>query len=88
MESTILDSIVRSGEKWSHVEVKSGTDVKDKYVFDALVSTDRAMRAGLDVDTVSIVTVDGNWRLGDPDEALFRFTDITERIQDPDTIEF
>ena len=87
-EPTILDSIVRSGEKWSHVEVKSGTDVKDKYVFDALVSTDRAMRAGLDVDTVSIVTVDGNWRLGDPDEALFRFTDITERIQDPDTIEF
>ena len=34
-EPTILDSIVRSGEKWSHVEVKSGTDVKDKYVFDA-----------------------------------------------------
>ena len=82
-ESTRLDSIVRSGEKWSHEEVKSGTDAKDKYVYDALVSTDRAKRAGLNVDEVSLVTVNRNWRLGDSPEALFQYTDITDRIQDP-----
>ena len=82
-ESTKLDSIVRSGEKWSHEEVKSGTDAKDKYVYDALVSTDRAKRAGLNVDEVRLVTVNRNWRLGDSPEALFQYTDVTDRIQDP-----
>jgi len=82
-ESTRLDSIVRSGEKWSHEEVKSGTDVKDKYVYDALVSTDRAKRAGLNVDEVRLVTVNRNWRLGDSPEALFQYTDVTDRIQYP-----
>ena len=82
-ESTRLDSIVRSGDKWSHEEVKSGTVAKDKYVYDALVSTDRAKRAGLDVDEVSLVTVNGNWRLGDSPEDLFQYTDVTDRIQDP-----
>ena len=85
-ESTRLDAIVRSGEKWSHEEVKSGTDAKDKYVYDALVSTDRAKRAGLDVDEVRLVTVNSNWRLGDPPEALFQYTDITDRIQDPEMV--
>jgi len=87
-ESTRLDSIVRSGEKWSHEEVKSGTEVKDKYVFDALVSTDRAKRAGLNVDKVSLVTLNRNWRLGDHPVNLFQYTDITERIQGFEMVEF
>ena len=85
---TRLDSIVRSDGKWTHIEVKSGTDVKSKYVYDSLVSTDRALRAGLDVDRVILVTLDGDWRLGDPQEDLFRYTDITEKVQNTEMVEF
>ena len=68
--ATRLDSIVRSEGKWTHLEVKSGTDVKSKYIYDSLVSTDRAIRAGLDVDRVILVTLDGDWRLGAPRGSL------------------
>ena len=83
-----LDSIVRSSDGWSHLEVKSGTEVKDKYVYDALISTDRAKRAGLKVDRVILVTLDKDWRLGDSHEDLFRYTDISERIQNTEMVEF
>ena len=86
--ATRLDSIVRSEGKWTHLEVKSGTDVKSKYIYDSLVSTDRAIRAGLDVDRVILVTLDGNWRLGGAQEDLFRYTDITEEVQNTEMVEF
>ena len=65
-ETTKLDSIERSGDKWDHDEVKSSLSAKDKHVFDALVSTDRARRAGLDVGEVRLVHLDSDWRLGEP----------------------
>jgi len=87
-ETTKLDSIERSGDKWDHDEVKSSLSAKDKHVFDALVSTDRARRAGLGVGEVRLVHLDSDWRLGEPEADLFQVTDITERIEDPAMVGF
>jgi len=87
-EATRLDSIERSGDKWSHDEVKSSLSVKDKHIFDALVSTDRVRRAGLDVDEIRLVHLNSDWRLGDSEDELFQVTDITKRIEDPILVDF
>ena len=87
-EASKLDSIERSGANWDHDEVKSGTSAKDKYVYDALVSTDRARRAGLDIGKVRLIHLNSDWRLGDPEEELFQVVNITEMIQDPAKVDF
>ena len=83
-----LDSMERTAEGWNHEEVKSGLSVKDKHKFDALVSTDRALRAGVSIEDTWLVHLNRDWRLGDPDLDLFRTEDITGSMSDPDMVQF
>ena len=88
-EATRLDSIERSKDKkWNHDEVKSSLSAKDKHIFDTLVSTDRARRAGLDVAEIRLVHLNSDWRLGEPEANLFEVTDITAMIEDPAMVDF
>ena len=83
-----LDSMERTAEGWNHEEVKSGLSVKDKHKFDALVSTDRALRAGVNIEDTWLVHLNRDWRLGDPDLDLFSTEDITGSMSDPDVVQF
>ena len=83
-----LDSMERTAEGWNHEEVKSGLSVKDKHKFDALVSTDRALRAGVNIEDTWLVHLNRDWRLGDPDLDLFSTEDITGSMSDPDMVQF
>ena len=83
-----LDSMERTAEGWNHEEVKSGLLVKDKHKFDALVSTDRALRAGVSIEDTWIVHLNRDWRLGDPDLDLFSTEDITGSMSDPGMVQF
>tara|TARA_B100001105_G_scaffold48730_1_gene36623 strand:+ start:235 stop:1605 length:1371 start_codon:yes stop_codon:yes gene_type:complete len=83
-----LDSMERTAEGWNHEEVKSGLSVKDKHKFDALVSTDRALRAGVSIEDTWIVHLNRDWRLGDPDLDLFSTEDITGSMSDPGMVQF
>jgi len=83
-----LDSMERTAEGWNHEEVKSGLSVKDKHKFDALVSTDRALRAGVSIEDTWLVHLNRDWRLGDPDLDLFSTENITASMSDPDMVQF
>ena len=83
-----LDSMERTAEGWNHEEVKSGLSVKDKHKFDALVSTDRALRAGVSIEDTWIVHLNRDWRLGDSDLDLFSTEDITGSMSDPGMVQF
>ncbi len=83
-----LDSMERTAEGWNHEEVKSGLSVKDKHKFDALVSTDRALRAGVSIEDTWLVHLNRKWRLGDPDLDLFSTENITGSMSDPDMVQF
>ncbi len=83
-----LDSMERTAEGWNHEEVKSGLSVKDKHKFDALVSNDRALRAGVSIEDTSIVHLNRDWRQGDPDLDLFSTEDITGSMSDPEMVQF
>ena len=83
-----LDSIERTKDGWSHEEVKSALSVKPKHRFDALVSTDRATRAGLVFDDVWLVHLNRDWRVGDSELDLFRTENITTSMSDSSLIEF
>ena len=83
-----LDSMERTAEGWNHEEVKSGLSVKDKHKFDALVSTDRALRAGVNIEDTWLVHLNRDWRLGDPDLNLFSTENITGSMSDPDMVQF
>ena len=83
-----LDSMERTAEGWNNEEVKSGLSVKDKHKFDALVSTDRALRAGVSIDDTWLVHLNRGWRLGGPDLDLFSTENITGSMSDPDMVQF
>ena len=83
-----LDSMERTAEGWNHEEVKSGLSVKDKHKFDALVSTDRALRANVNIEDTWLVHLNRNWRIGDSDMDLFRTENITSSISDPEKVQF
>jgi hypothetical protein len=83
-----LDSIERTKDSWSHEEVKSALSVKPKHRFDALVSTDRATRAGLMIGDVELVHLNRDWRVGDSELDLFRTENITTSMSDQSLIEF
>jgi hypothetical protein len=83
-----LDSMERTAEGWNHEEVKSGLSVKVKHKFDALVSTDRALRAGVSIDDTWLVHLNRGWRLGGPDLDLFSTENITGSMSDPDMVQF
>ena len=83
-----LDSMERTAEGWNHEEVKSGLSVKDKHKFDALVSTDRALRAGVSIEDTWLVHLNRGWRLGDLDLDLFSTENITGSMSDPDMVQF
>ena len=87
-ETTRLDSIKRSGDKWNHEEVKSGCSVKDKYIFDAFISTKIAKDAGLDINQVKLVLLNKNWRRDAPRDELFKYIDITEKMDDVEILNF
>ena len=85
-ETVRLDSLSMAEGGWSIDEVKSGLSVKGKYVFDALISAEVAVRAGLEVANLTMIHLNSSWRLGDPQGDLFVSADITEALQDEEAI--
>jgi hypothetical protein len=52
-----IDILLRENGAWTLIEVKSGTDVKEKYVRDAAIQTHIAKAAGVDVQRVVIMHI-------------------------------
>eukprot|EP01062_Namystynia_karyoxenos_P043315 TRINITY_DN31749_c0_g1_i1.p1 TRINITY_DN31749_c0_g1~~TRINITY_DN31749_c0_g1_i1.p1 ORF type:complete len:570 (+),score=132.88 TRINITY_DN31749_c0_g1_i1:98-1711(+) len=66
---------------WEVIEVKSCTDTNaDRYVWDLAFTTHVAIRAGLNVEKATLVAVNSNWRLGDPERERFVEKDCTSEV--------
>jgi hypothetical protein len=76
-----IDVLLREDDGWTLIEVKSGSEVKDKYVLDAAIQTHVAKRAGVDVQRTEIMHVNGDFVAPPAGEApaadLFVREDVT-----------
>ena len=54
-----VDILLREGDGWVLIEVKSGTEAKPKYILDAAIQTHVARRAGVDVQRTEIMHING-----------------------------
>ncbi len=76
-----VDVLLREGDGWALIEVKSGTEVKDKYVLDAAIQAHVAKAAGVDVQRVEIMHVNKAFVAPEPGAApaadLFVRDDVT-----------
>ncbi|MCP4572702.1 MAG: DUF2779 domain-containing protein [bacterium] len=68
--------------RWDIVEVKAGTRVRESHVRDVAFQYDTLTRAGLEIDRMVIMHLDGSYVRGDEVdlEQLFSATDVTERV--------
>jgi predicted RecB family nuclease len=80
------DILERSGDKaWNLIEVKSGTSVKEEYLYDVAIQYHVVTGAGLSVDRAGILCLNGAYVYDGQDldlESLFRFTDLTEPVRE------
>lgn len=69
-------------KRWDLVEVKAGTRVRENHVRDVAFQYDAVTRAGLEIDRMVIMHLDGGYLRGDELElaALFTADDVTERV--------
>jgi len=56
-----VDVLLRDGGAWTLIEVKSGTDAKDKYILDAAIQTHVARAAGVDVQRTEVMHINGDF---------------------------
>jgi predicted RecB family nuclease len=75
-----VDVLLRDGEGWAVIEVKSSTCVKDEHIPDAAVQVWVARRAGLDVRRVEIMHLNPDHR-HPAEEPLFLRSDVTEVVE-------
>ena len=61
-----VDVLLREGDGWVLIEVKSGTDVKDKYVLDAAIQTHVLKAAGVDVRRTEIMHINKEFVAPEP----------------------
>jgi len=64
-----VDVLLREDDGWVLIEVKSGSEVKDKYVMDAAIQTHVATRAGVDVRRTEIMHINKEYLAPAPGEA-------------------
>lgn len=68
--------------RWDIVEVKAGTRVRENHVRDVAFQYDTLTRAGMEIDRLVLLHLDGSYvREDEVDlEQLFSATDVTERV--------
>ena len=75
-----VDALVRGDRAWTLVEVKSSTSVKAHYVPDAAVQTHVVRGAGIAVERVELMHLNGTCRYPDLDD-LFMRADVTAAVE-------
>lgn len=82
---TRVDILKRIGpERWALYEVKSATSIHDEHYHDAAFQADVLRKAGVALESVTIIHVDRAYRRGAAgiDTArFFRFADVTDRLR-------
>ena len=78
---TSVDVLLREDEAFTLIEVKSGSEVKDKYVLDAAIQTHVLERSGLDVRRVEIMHLNKEYVHPGPAD-LFVREDVTEWVRE------
>jgi hypothetical protein len=63
-----VDVLLRENDGWVLIEVKSGSEVKDKYVMDAAIQTYIATQAGVDVRRTEIMHINKEYLAPAPGE--------------------
>ncbi len=76
------DVIYKDSKGWHLREVKSGKDVKPEYVEDAAYTFAVMTRAGIKVNSISLLLVSGEYRKGMPVKDLFIEEDITSEAKE------
>lgn len=76
-----VDVLLRDDGGFTLIEVKSGSDAKDKYVLDAAIQTHVVQRAGLEVGRVEIMHLNKEYVHPGPAD-LFVREDVTERVRE------
>lgn len=74
------DILVRVGNSWELIEVKSSVAEKEEFIDDMAYTTLVAQAAGFLPTTISLILIDKNYRYGQPIEKLFVKTDSTEQV--------
>jgi len=77
---TRADILVRDGDGFSLLEIKSGINAKEENVDDMAYTTLVARAAGFSPSAVKLMLIDKNYRRGMPDERLFVTADTTEPV--------
>ena len=77
---TAVDVLLRENGGFTLIEVKSGSEVKDKYVLDAAIQTHVLERAGLDVRRVEIMHLNKEYVHPGPAD-LFVREDVTDLVR-------
>lgn len=77
---TKADILKRKGNKWNLTEIKSATNKDAKYIDDIAYTYTVSTKAGLKVDTCSLLLVSKDFRLGMGIEKLFEENDVTEAV--------
>lgn len=75
-----VDVLLKAGDAWTLIEVKSSTKAKPEHVPDAAVQTYVARRAGLAVPRVEVMHLNGAFRHPDAGD-LFARTDVTAEVE-------
>jgi len=75
-----VDVLLRDGDGFTLIEVKSGTEAKDKYVLDAALQTHVARRAGIKIKRVHIMYLNNQYVHPGPAD-LFVQEDVTRRAE-------
>lgn len=74
-----IDVLLREGDGYTLIEVKSGTAAHDRYIADAAIQTHVARRAGVPVRRVEIMHLNGEYVHPGPN--LLVRTDVTARVE-------
>jgi predicted RecB family nuclease len=75
-----VDVLVREGNRWTVIEVKSGSSVKAEHIPDAAIQTWVLRNAGLDVTRIEIMHLNAEYRHPDQGD-LFVREDVTEPVE-------
>ena len=74
------DILTRQGDGWHLIEVKSGLSDKKEYQADLAYTMMVFSTSGLDITRASLLLLSKEYRLGDPQEALFLLVDKTAQV--------
>lgn len=75
-----IDVLLREGDGWCLIEVKSGSEPKDKYILDAALQTHVARQAGVPVRRVEIMHLNKEYVHPGPNDLLQR-SDVTAEVE-------